>query len=231
MTIQDSDGYGNFLDSDGNIIPIMDSSGPLMYDSNGSLVSVPQDSAGESNVIPADSADNILIDESPEPRIYISHRGNLTGPVPELENTVAHIDSAINKGFMCEVDVWKIEDKLVLSHDEPTYFDVMNKQVGMDFFYIRQDKLLIHCKNPEALIHFIGNFGSSGVYNYFYHDSDAYNMTSYQWIIAYPGKTIPLDPIIQPNTIAMMPEIHNTDTTDFRGICSDYIENYYNTGA
>lgn len=233
MTTYDSDGYGNLLDSSGNIIYIQDSSGLLMYDSTGSLVLAPQEVYADSasGIVAADSSDNLLIDADPIPKKYISHRGNLTGPVPFLENTVDHIDSAIRKGFFCEVDVWKVDNKLILSHDEPTDIELTTKQVGMDFFRDRQDRLLIHCKNSEALLHFIGLMGNKGIYNYFYHDSDAYNMTSHMWIIAYPGKPIPLDPDVQPTTIAMMPEIHNTDTTNFLGICSDYIENYYNSGA
>jgi len=230
MTIQDSDGLGNLLDSDGNIAYIYDSDGSMMYDSDGNLIYVQQDSA--SVAIPADSDDNILIDEAIINKLYISHRGNLTGPVPELENTPSHIDSAIRKGFTCEVDVWKKNGVLVLSHDEPTDTDIVMKSVEQSFFRERQNKLLIHCKNPEAIIHFLGQTILNGpMYHYFYHDSDAYNITSQQAIIAYPGKDIPIDADIQPLSIAMMPEIHNTDTTNFLGICSDYIENYYNTGA
>ena len=36
----------------------------------------------------------------------ISHRGNLSGPIPESENNPSYITNAINKGFDVEVDFW-----------------------------------------------------------------------------------------------------------------------------
>jgi glycerophosphoryl diester phosphodiesterase len=38
--------------------------------------------------------------------LLISHRGNISGPQPKLENTVAYIEQAINQGFDVEIDVW-----------------------------------------------------------------------------------------------------------------------------
>ena len=37
--------------------------------------------------------------------LFISHRGNLSGPQPENENKVSYIQAAIDKGFSVEVDV------------------------------------------------------------------------------------------------------------------------------
>ena len=37
--------------------------------------------------------------------IYISHRGNVDGPVKDKENNIDHIQKALNKGFEVEVDV------------------------------------------------------------------------------------------------------------------------------
>ena len=39
-------------------------------------------------------------------KLYISHRGNLTGPIPEKENTVDYINDAIHQGFDVEIDIW-----------------------------------------------------------------------------------------------------------------------------
>ena len=49
----------------------------------------------------------------------ISHRGNLKGRNPNLENTKHYIDSALNEGFDVEVDLWKIDRNYYLGHDNP----------------------------------------------------------------------------------------------------------------
>ena len=54
-----------------------------------------------------------------------------------------------------------------------------------------------------------------------WHDNDDYTLTSMGWVWAYPGMERPCE-----NSIAVLPEIHNTNTENFWGICSDYIERY-----
>ena len=44
----------------------------------------------------------------------ISHRGNLNGENPNLENTKQYIDTAMNEGFDVEVDLWNIDNKYYL---------------------------------------------------------------------------------------------------------------------
>jgi len=199
-----------------------------MYDSNGALVLAPvQDS--DSGVIPADSADNIFIEW---PKTYIAHRGNLYGPNPELENTIPHIDSAIGQGFHVEVDVWNINGTMVLGHDYPSDSDIFSNFVTDGFFVNRSNRLLVHCKNGESLCHMMSLTSKYGpAFEFFFHDSDAYTITSYQSIIAYPGKPCPLHVDETPTTIAMMPERHNTDTTDFKAICTDYPVRYRDTSS
>ena len=36
----------------------------------------------------------------------ISHRGNINGVNPKLENTKEYVDLAIDKGYSVEIDVW-----------------------------------------------------------------------------------------------------------------------------
>jgi hypothetical protein len=55
--------------------------------------------------------------------------------------------------------------------------------------------------------------------NSFWHQEDDYTLTSHGWIWCYPGKTVPLSY----RTIAVMPELYDTDWTKFGGICSDYV--------
>ena len=68
-------------------------------------------------------------------------------------------------------------------------------------------------------------------FEYFFHDSYAYTLTSMHSIVAYPDKPCPVHVDVTPTTIAMMPERHNTDTTDFKMICTDYPVRYRDTSS
>jgi hypothetical protein len=144
--------------------------------------------------------------------ILISHRGNINGSVPELENKPKYIDDAIHSGYDVEIDVWLINGVLFLGHDKPQY------EINQKWLQDRKEKLWIHCKNVEAMVYFNSTLVSQ--YNYFWHQEDTATLTSYKFIWAYPGK----QPI--KNSIAVMPEIHEEDITQCNGICSDYILNY-----
>ena len=145
--------------------------------------------------------------------IFISHRGNLTGKKPEMENKPSYISDALNQGYHCEVDVWFVDNKFMLGHDAPKY--------GFPFVLFRSfyNKLWIHCKNTEA-ISALNDFPETHLLNYFWHQNDDVTLTSKGYIWAYPGK----QPI--KSSIAVLPEIHNDDTTYAIGICSDNIKKY-----
>jgi hypothetical protein len=49
--------------------------------------------------------------------IIISHRGNLYGPDKENENKPDQIQKVLNLGYYVEIDVWFIDEKLYLGHD------------------------------------------------------------------------------------------------------------------
>ena len=51
--------------------------------------------------------------------LFISHRGNLSGPQPENENKVSYIQAALDKGFAVEVEV-----KHFPSRKSITYLDL-----------------------------------------------------------------------------------------------------------
>ena len=36
----------------------------------------------------------------------VSHRGNINGPNPEMENDPRYVENTLAKGFSVEVDVW-----------------------------------------------------------------------------------------------------------------------------
>jgi len=141
----------------------------------------------------------------------ISHRGNLIGPNPERENSPLYLQEALDNGFDVEVDLWFIEDKLYLGHDEPQY--LISHSWLTQFLY----RLWVHCKNPEAIVYLQENYPQI---NYFWHQEDTLTLTSKKYIWVYPGK----QPI--KDSIAVMPEIHNDDISQCLGICSDYIQNY-----
>jgi hypothetical protein len=143
--------------------------------------------------------------------ILISHRGNLVGPNPKIENTPEYIKKAISLGYDVEIDVWIIKNKIYLGHDDPQYF--INK-TWLDFY---KKFLWLHCKNIEAINYFSNNKKS---FNYFWHEKDTITLTSKKYIWAYPGK----QPI--KNSIAVSPELYNDNLTHCLGICSDYIQKY-----
>ena len=143
--------------------------------------------------------------------ILISHRGNINGRLESYENEPKYIDLAISKGYDVEIDVWYENNMLWLGHDNPNY--------GVEFkwFIDRMSKLWVHCKNIESIV-FFKECGYD--VNYFWHEEDTITLTSKNYIWAYPGK----QPI--KDSIAVMPELFNDDTTKCLGICSDYISNY-----
>jgi len=141
---------------------------------------------------------------------YISHRGNVDGKIPSMENHPSYIDKAIALGYDVEIDVWMVEGVLLLGHDEPQY------GVTQSWLNDRVDKLWIHCKNIEAMEW----FNAIGGFNFFWHETDTVTLTSKRYIWAYPGK----QPIA--DSIAVMPEIHNDSVVSCIGICSDVIKKY-----
>lgn len=144
--------------------------------------------------------------------ILISHRGNIEGRNEELENKPIYIDSAISKGFDVEIDIWFIDDILILGHDKPDF------EIDLKWILDRHSKLWIHCKNIAALL-YLKESGYS--INYFWHQEDDVTITSYGYFWTYPGKKL------TKYSIAVMPEIKEFDNIELcSGICSDYIVRY-----
>ena len=143
-----------------------------------------------------------------KPRL-ISHRGNLTGPDSKNENKFSYIETALSYGFDVELDVWVENNRAYLGHDKPTYSlsKKMISEIGPNGWF--------HCKNLEALEYFHSNFRS---YNYFWHQSDDYSMTSqgYPWTINgndYSLKTVIVD--LEPGALDRNPGCY--------AICTDYL--------
>ena len=140
--------------------------------------------------------------------ILISHRGNINGKQPNLENAPYYINNTLKMGYNVEIDVWWYKDNFYLGHDEPMY--------KVEIKYLQDYRLWCHAKNIEAVI----EFQKYPHIHYFWHQEDDICLTSKNYIYAYPGK----QPI--KNSIAVLPELYNDDLSICKGICSDYIKSY-----
>jgi hypothetical protein len=143
--------------------------------------------------------------------IFISHRGNLTGVDPSLENHPSYIDIALREKFDCEIDIRYINNNFYLGHDEGTY------PITLEWIESRKDNLWIHCKDIQS----IEFFSKTKDFHYFWHEQDTLTLTSKNYIWAFPGK----QPIH--NSIAVLPEYKNDSLDACIGVCSDLIEVYF----
>ena len=141
----------------------------------------------------------------------ISHRGNIDGRNIEKENTLPYIKSALNHGYDVEIDVWCIDNKWYLGHDEP------HEKINFDF--LTYDGLWLHAKNGDALYYLLQDRSC----NVFWHTDEDWILTSKKYIWTYPGK------FLYPNSICVLPEIgYDGNLKDCYGICSDFIYTYEN---
>jgi len=138
----------------------------------------------------------------------IAHRGNTFGINRTDENHPDYILAALEQGYDCEIDLWFVDNNFYLGHDEPQY------QIEK-WKFLKDPRLWCHAKNYAAL-QVLLNLDV----HCFWHQEDDYTVTSRGWIWAYPNK--PGDK----RTIAVMPELHNTDVAGFAGVCSDYVSQY-----
>lgn len=145
----------------------------------------------------------------------ISHRGNLNGPTPNIENSPYAIDTVLNLGLDCEVDVWYELDSHSwwLGHDEPMY------EVELEWLTKRKDNLWIHAKSIDTF-HTLDCMDTD--LNFFWHDTDAIIRTSkdYLWT-THPE-------YVSPSTVLMCVTLEDTllakvSVTNFYTYCTDYI--------
>jgi len=141
----------------------------------------------------------------------IAHRGNINGPNPKKENHPDYLKAALALNYDVEVDVWVMNGKYVLGHDYPSY-EVKDA-------FINNTGLWLHAKNLEALEKMTEGLG---VFNYFWHQTDDFVITSKGYIWTYPGKRL------GPRSICVLPERVLTDWREadfsrYAGVCSDFI--------
>lgn len=150
----------------------------------------------------------------------ISHRGNTVGPNLLDENKQEYIESAISEGYDVEIDLWYKDNFFYLGHDEPQY------EISALWLYKNKEYLWIHCKNYDVL----EKLSNTPIdYNYFWHETDKFTLTSKGYIWTYPGQPYTSKSII------VMPELNdllkfydNDIMSDIKnydsfGICSDYV--------
>ena len=141
--------------------------------------------------------------------ILISHRGNINGINKKYENNPTYIQSAINKGYNVEIDVW-YKNAFFLGHDRPQ-FKVSQK-------FLENKKFWCHAKNLEALEKL-----QKLKTKYFWHQEDDYTLTSNGYIWTYPSKKL------SKKSICVLPELNKKKLPKLiSGICSDFIERYKN---
>jgi hypothetical protein len=170
----------------------------------------------------------------------IAHRGNINGRKEDFENHPDYVQYALDEGYDVEVDIWFVDGKWYLGHDESTY------SIDKKFIVDNSDKMWLHCKNVESIVGLYnmrmwlgGPEGSvtSGTspehiemvrkYNsikYFWHQTDDYTLTSNGYIWVYPGKKL------TKNSICVLPEYveEEQDMSLCYGICSDFVKKYNN---
>ena len=142
--------------------------------------------------------------------VYIAHRGNVNGRVESYENQPAYIDRAIELGYDVEIDMWWVDGRTYLGHDEPQY------EVDDEWLSQRADKLWVHCKNVELL-----NWIRNTILYYFWHTNDDYTLISNKIVLVKPGQKL-----IE-NSICCMPEMgYIGDITKCYAIMTDNIKEY-----
>lgn len=143
---------------------------------------------------------------------FISHRGNLDGKNPSRENAPDYVEEALKKGFDVEVDLRFHLGKMYLGHDLPQY------EISDDWISRHSSNLWVHCKDSDSLGHCINNG-----YHCFFHNIDAYTITSRGFVWAYPGMSIS-----SRLCICVMPENKEGSVGllmhDYYGTCSDVIQ-------
>jgi glycerophosphoryl diester phosphodiesterase len=134
----------------------------------------------------------------------ISHRGNLNGPNNFYENTFESIQKVLNYNFDVEIDVWYLNKKWFLGHDEAL------EQIDISF--LENNKLWCHAKNLNALNLMLEN----KKIHCFWHQTDDFTITSKRFIWTYPQKDT------CENSIIVLQNKNDKIPSKCFGICTDY---------
>lgn len=140
---------------------------------------------------------------------FISHRGNINGPELKTENTPKQILNCIDLGLDVEIDVWVLENKLFLGHDEAL------TEIPLSFLKENKTFLWCHAKNFHAL-----KLMHENNIHCFWHQQDDYTLTSKKFIWTYPKiNSFSYDSVL----VVIKPEDLKKEMSCCYGICTDYI--------
>lgn len=142
--------------------------------------------------------------------ILISHRGNITGSLPEKENRPSYIDCAIQLGYQVEVDLRFINGEFWLGHDYPQY------KINIEWMKLRKDNLWFHCKDLESSIKLLNHD-----LMFFCHYQDEFTLTSNNYIWVHNLNCTINDKCIIP--LLSKEDILSYSNNTPYGICTDYI--------
>lgn len=144
---------------------------------------------------------------------HICHRGNVSGPVKELENNFGILIQRSIQGQRVEVDVWYHENNLWLGHDKPEY------KITLDWLASCKRRL-IHAKDGKTFQHLLQEAGKRALdLHIFYHTDEDYVLTNKGIVICYPGQ-----PLLE-GSLCMMPERVSYSGEELRKtfqICTDF---------
>ncbi len=137
----------------------------------------------------------------------ISHRGNVNGPNPEMENDPRYIENTLGKGFSVEVDVWSKGSDFFLGHDEPEH------QVSE--LFLKHGSIWCHAKDIKTFYKLIEIEAHC-----FSHDQDEVALTTKGYLWSTYGNDM------TDKSICVMPPRNKKLPDYIAGVCSDYIEEY-----
>lgn len=140
----------------------------------------------------------------------ISHRGNINGPDPTTENKNQQILKCINEGLDVEIDIWNINSKLFLGHDEPV------ETLDLDLLDKHERQLWCHAKKFEAFAVLL----NLEDINCFWHQEDKHALTTEGFIWTYSKiNSFSYDSVL----VVIKPEDLKKEMSCCYGICTDYI--------
>lgn len=146
----------------------------------------------------------------------ISHRGNLEGLNPAIENHPVQIQKCIDLGYDVEIDLRMKDGVPHLGHDEAQYC------VTQDWVEKRKDFLWIHAKEHDALVWLINHVPES---KYFCHQSDDFTVVNkgFIWLHNLDNSMNEkcIIPLLGMNDILNFLEKKNASKPGF--ICTDFV--------
>lgn len=142
---------------------------------------------------------------------YISHRGNLNGPNPTMENNPDYIKSGLDLGYDVEIDMRIKNKNLYLGHDTCDYL------ISEEWLKLHSSKLWIHAKDGESALWLQQRPWA----HYFCHENDRYTITSKNWLWCHDWQNN-----LNLNCVIPLLSLHDIDKYQqkyFGAVCTDYV--------